>query len=215
MVLGDFPCLPPQSGDAKDAVRKEVRALFDQICCFYAPPKLFGYVAEGLKSKNSRQRFGEKLESRHEEYDGWLGDVCTIVQFSVTLSSSFSLCTRTYVHTYLSQLSLSPFLPLSSPLPPLLSSPVSSLASLLPPSSLSTHLSLSCSAYVECLEMLGVLVQNNGLVVCQPSPQKAVQQIAPFVGEKDSSVPNPALNTLVIYENMGEAVYKHVGRVSS
>ena len=64
--------------------------------------------------------------------------------------------------------------------------------------------------------MLGVLVQNNGLVVCQPSPQKAVQQIAPFVGEKDSSVRNAALNTLVIfYENMGEAVYKHVGRVSS
>ena len=60
-----------------------------------------------------------------------------------------------------------------------------------------------------------MLVQNNGLVVCQPSPQKAVQQIAPFVGEKDSSVRNAALNTLVIfYENMGDAIYKHVGRVS-
>ena len=60
-VAGEFPLFPLQSGDAKDAVRKEVRALFDQICCFYAPPKLFGYVADGLKSKNSRQRFGEKL----------------------------------------------------------------------------------------------------------------------------------------------------------
>ena len=60
-VAGEFPLFPLQSGDAKDAGRKEVRALFDQICCFYAPPKLFGYVADGLKSKNSRQRFGEKL----------------------------------------------------------------------------------------------------------------------------------------------------------
>lgn len=89
-----------------------------------------------------------------------------------------------------------------------LSLPLSLLV--LPPSSVS-----SCSTCLECLEMLGVLVQNNGLVVCQPSPQKAVQQIAPFVGEKDSSVRNAALNTLVIfYENMGEAMYKHVGRVS-
>ena len=130
---------------------------------------------------------------------------------------------------YLSQLTLSPyFSSLSPPLfslsphlsSPLLPSPFLSscllhclpLSTLLPP-----HLSLSIpSTCVECLEMLGVLVQNNGLVVCQPSPQKAVQQIAPFVGEKDSSVRNAALNTLVIfYENMGEAVYKHVGRVSS
>ena len=149
MALGDFPCLPPQSGDAKDAVRKEVRALFDQICCFYAPPKLFGYVAEGLKSKNSRQRFGEELESRHEEHDGWLGDVCTIVKFSVTLSFYFLL--STYVRMYLSQLTLSPyFSSLSPPLSPsLLTSPPLSFPLLLSPplppsllSSLSPSLSL-------------------------------------------------------------------------
>ena len=116
-----------------------------------------------------------------------------ILWVSVTLSS---------VSPYLSHLAhcLSLSLVLSLPLSLLV----------LPPSSVS-----SCSTYLECLEMLGVLVQNNGLVVCQPSPQKAVQQIAPFVGEKDSSVRNAALNTLVIfYENMGEAMYKHVGRVS-
>ena len=45
-------------------------------------------------------------------------------------------------------------------------------------------------------------------------PQKAVQQIAPFMGEKDSSVRKAALNTLVvIYRNIREAVYKHIGRV--
>ena len=144
MALGDFPCLPPQSGDAKDAVRKEVRALFDQICCFYAPPKLFGYVAEGLKSKNSRQRFGEKMESRHEvtcdgnTMDGWE----TFVQSFSSQSpshSTFLLCTYTYVP--LPTHSLSVFLfPLSSPFSlspplssPLLSSPpVSSIASLSP-----------------------------------------------------------------------------------
>ena len=46
-------------------------------------------------------------------------------------------------------------------------------------------------------------------------PQKAVQQIAPFMGE-DRSVRNVALNTLVIfYRNIREAVCKHIGRVSS
>ena len=52
-------------------------------------------------------------------------------------------------------------------------------------------------------------------MVCQPSVQKAVHQIGSFISEKDSTVRNAALNTLVIlYDNIGDAVYKHVGNVS-
>jgi cytoskeleton-associated protein 5 len=118
-----LPFLVIKSGDAKDAVRKEVRNLFYQICCVYPPPKVFGFVSDGLKTKNSRQR-------------------------------------------------------------------------------------------TECLEVLGVMVHENGLAVCQPSPQKAVLQVSTFIGEKDSTVRNAALNTLVVlYGYMGEALYKHVGKI--
>lgn len=47
-----------QVGDAKDPVRKGVRALFGQLCCIYPPNKLFPHIVDGLKSKNSRQRSG-------------------------------------------------------------------------------------------------------------------------------------------------------------
>jgi len=49
-----------QVGDAKDPVRKGVRVLFGQLCCIYPPSKLFPYLVDGLKSKNSRQRSGTR-----------------------------------------------------------------------------------------------------------------------------------------------------------
>lgn len=48
-----------QVGDPKDTVRNGVKALFRQICVVYSVTKLFGYLMEGLKSKNARQRAGE------------------------------------------------------------------------------------------------------------------------------------------------------------
>ena len=48
-----------QVGDAKDAVSKGVHFLFQELCSFYLPAKLFGFVLDGLKSKNARQRTGE------------------------------------------------------------------------------------------------------------------------------------------------------------
>ena len=48
-----------QVGDAKEPVRKGVRALFRELCSFYPPGKLFTFVLDGLKSKNARQRTGE------------------------------------------------------------------------------------------------------------------------------------------------------------
>ena len=47
-----------QVGDAKDPVRKGVRALFRNVCSVFPPVKLFTFVLEGLKSKNARQRTG-------------------------------------------------------------------------------------------------------------------------------------------------------------
>ena len=76
------------------------------------------------------------------------------------------------------------------------------------------RLSVQIPSLAECLEILGVMVQENGTAVCQPSPPKAVQQISMFIGEKDSTVRNAALNTLVVfYGHMGETLYKHVGKV--
>lgn len=48
-----------QVGDPKDTVRNGVKALFKQICVVYSVTKLFGYLMEGLKSKNARQRAGK------------------------------------------------------------------------------------------------------------------------------------------------------------
>lgn len=52
------------------------------------------------------------------------------------------------------------------------------------------------------------------MVVCQPTPQKAVQVVAQQISDRDTNVRNAALNTLVIvYENIGETVYKYAGQV--
>ena len=70
------------------------------------------------------------------------------------------------------------------------------------------------SLNTECLEELGLLIQNNGMVVCQPTPQKATQVIAQQISDRDTNVRNAALNTLVIvYDNIGETVYKYAGQV--
>lgn len=51
-----IPYLVLKVGDPKDTVRNGVKALFKQICVVYSVIKLFGYLMEGLKSKNARQR---------------------------------------------------------------------------------------------------------------------------------------------------------------
>ena len=62
------------------------------------------------------------------------------------------------------------------------------------------------------LEELGLPIQ---MVVCQPTPQKAVQVIAQPISDRDTNVRNAALNTLVVvYDNIGENVYKYAGQVS-
>ncbi|XP_065911273.1 cytoskeleton-associated protein 5-like isoform X2 [Dysidea avara] len=89
-----------------------------------------------------------------------------------------------------------------------------------PPGKLFTYLvdglkSKNARQRTECLEELGILIQNNGMVVCQPTPQKAVQVIAQQISDRDTNVRNAALNTLVVvYDNIGDTVYKYAGQIS-
>ncbi|KAG7257363.1 hypothetical protein CRUP_022799 [Coryphaenoides rupestris] len=67
----------------------------------------------------------------------------------------------------------------------------------------------------ECLEELGCLVSLCGMSVCQPTPAKALKEIAVHIGDRDTSVRNAALNTIVVVYNVcGEQVYKLVGNLS-
>lgn len=119
-----LPYLVIKVGDPKDPVRKEVRALFRELCSFYPPGKIFGFVIDGLKSKNARQR-------------------------------------------------------------------------------------------MECLETLGELIRNNGMLVCQPTPQKTVPLIAAQITDRDNAVRSAALNAMVVvYCNTGDGVYKFTSQLS-
>ncbi|XP_065835694.1 cytoskeleton-associated protein 5-like isoform X2 [Oscarella lobularis] len=51
-----LPCLVMKVGDPKDVVRKQVRDLMRRSCNIYPAPKVYVYVSEGVKAKNSRQR---------------------------------------------------------------------------------------------------------------------------------------------------------------
>ncbi|XP_056463774.1 cytoskeleton-associated protein 5-A-like isoform X2 [Gadus chalcogrammus] len=67
----------------------------------------------------------------------------------------------------------------------------------------------------ECLEELGCLISLFGLSVCQPTPTKALKEIAVHIGDRDTLVRNAALNTIVVVYNMvGEQIYKLVGNLS-
>lgn len=47
-----------QLGDPKDTVRSNVRAILKQIAFIFPNTKMFQYIMDGVKSKNSRQRSG-------------------------------------------------------------------------------------------------------------------------------------------------------------
>lgn len=66
----------------------------------------------------------------------------------------------------------------------------------------------------ECLEELGCLIEGYGMNVCQPTPAKSLKEIAVHIGDRDTSVRNAALNTVVaVYNVCGEQVYKLIGNV--
>lgn len=68
---------------------------------------------------------------------------------------------------------------------------------------------------IECLEELGCLVESYGMNVCQPTPGKALKEIAVHIGDRDNAVRNAALNTIVtVYNVHGDQVFKLIGNVS-
>ncbi|XP_039442787.1 protein mini spindles-like isoform X1 [Culex pipiens pallens] len=67
----------------------------------------------------------------------------------------------------------------------------------------------------ECLDELGYLIETYGLTVCQPTQQAALKEIAKHISDRDNSVRNAALNTVVqAYFLAGEKVYKLIGQLS-
>ncbi|CAH2325956.1 cytoskeleton-associated 5-like isoform X1 [Pelobates cultripes] len=118
------PYLLLKVGESKDLVRKDVRAILTKMCQVYPASKMFVFVMDGTKSKNSKQR-------------------------------------------------------------------------------------------AECLEELGCLVESYGMHVCQPTPAKALKEIAVHIGDRDTTVRNAALNTIVaVYNVHGEQVFKLIGNLS-
>uniref|UniRef100_A0AAQ5ZNE7 TOG domain-containing protein n=1 Tax=Amphiprion ocellaris TaxID=80972 RepID=A0AAQ5ZNE7_AMPOC len=118
------PYLILKVGESKDVVRKDVRAILGMLCKVYPASKVFPFLMEGTKSKNSKQR-------------------------------------------------------------------------------------------AECLEELGCLIEGYGMNVCQPTPAKSLKEIAVHIGDRDTSVRNAALNTVVaVYNVCGDQVYKLIGNVS-
>ncbi|PAA92043.1 hypothetical protein BOX15_Mlig004604g3, partial [Macrostomum lignano] len=63
----------------------------------------------------------------------------------------------------------------------------------------------------ECLDELGKIIQVQGIGVCQPTPAQAMKAIAKQIGDRDNSVRNAALNTLLVaYRFIGEPLLKMV-----
>ncbi len=59
-----------------------------------------------------------------------------------------------------------------------------------------------------------MLIQNNGMIVCGPQPQKTLPILAAQISDRDNAVRSAALNTMVtVYGNVGEAVYKFTSQV--
>uniref|UniRef100_A0AAQ4PAT7 Cytoskeleton associated protein 5 n=1 Tax=Gasterosteus aculeatus aculeatus TaxID=481459 RepID=A0AAQ4PAT7_GASAC len=111
-------------GESKDVVRKDVRAILASMCKVYPASKVFPFLMDGTKSKNSKQR-------------------------------------------------------------------------------------------AECLEELGCLIEGYGMNVCQPTAAKSLKEIALHIGDRDTSVRNAALNTVVaVYNVCGDQVYKLIGNLS-
>ncbi|NXC79184.1 CKAP5 protein, partial [Cercotrichas coryphoeus] len=119
-----IPYLILKVGEPKDVIRKDVRAILNRMCFIYPASKMFTFIMEGTKSKNSKQR-------------------------------------------------------------------------------------------AECLEELGCLVESYGMNVCQPTPGKALKEMATHIGDRDNTVRNAALNTIVtVYNVHGDQVFKLIGNLS-
>ncbi|CAF0735545.1 unnamed protein product [Brachionus calyciflorus] len=65
----------------------------------------------------------------------------------------------------------------------------------------------------ECLEELGIMIENQGLN--QFNPSVSLKEIAKQIGDRDNGVRNAALNTITIaYQIAGDPVYKYIGKLN-
>ncbi|XP_066151261.1 protein mini spindles [Euwallacea fornicatus] len=67
----------------------------------------------------------------------------------------------------------------------------------------------------ECLEVMGSMIEDYNITVCQPTPVACLKEVAKQISDRDNSVRNAALNCVVqAYNIVGEKVYKMVGNIS-
>lgn len=67
----------------------------------------------------------------------------------------------------------------------------------------------------ECLEELGYLISEYTLVICVPTQQAALKEIAKHISDRDNSVRSAALNCIVqAYFLAGDKIYKMIGQIS-
>lgn len=56
-----------QVGESKDVIRKDVRAILTMLCQVHPASKVFPFLMDGTKSKNSKQRAGTSSELARAE----------------------------------------------------------------------------------------------------------------------------------------------------
>ncbi|XP_050293470.1 protein mini spindles isoform X2 [Anthonomus grandis grandis] len=67
----------------------------------------------------------------------------------------------------------------------------------------------------ECLEVMGSMIEDYSITVCQPTPAACLKEIAKQISDRDNSVRNAALNCMVqAFNILGEKLYKMVGNIS-
>ncbi|XP_044749386.1 protein mini spindles isoform X2 [Coccinella septempunctata] len=67
----------------------------------------------------------------------------------------------------------------------------------------------------ECLDVMGSMIELDGITICVPSPAACLKEVAKQISDRDNSVRNAALNCVVqAYLIVGEKVFKMVGNIS-
>ncbi|XP_045478875.1 protein mini spindles isoform X2 [Harmonia axyridis] len=67
----------------------------------------------------------------------------------------------------------------------------------------------------ECLDVMGSMIELDGITICVPSPTACLKEVAKQISDRDNSVRNAALNCAVqAYLIVGEKIYKMVGNIS-
>lgn len=56
-----IPYIVNKVGDPKDNIRRDVHIILQMICRVYPSSKMFNYLLEGVKSKNAKQRTGQRF----------------------------------------------------------------------------------------------------------------------------------------------------------